>query len=203
MESGRVGDGLDVVYKRQVFVASRNGRELAVGEAGNRRRERVSEVRVLRPAPIARPITRVDGQLHEICQTADLLRSGGFAAGQRAELIQIDGLRTLRSQVGVDESEMGEFILGVVMDVLGHVPIEHLERLRVSRAAGTARYLAILDAAELVVLLPQIGLKDLRGSKESQYGRIAYSDSRLRFGERRQRNESGTGRAGTQGKSGP
>jgi hypothetical protein len=53
---------------------------------------------------------------------------------------------------------MGEFILGVVVDVLVHVAVELLQSFGIMRVPAAARDFAVLDSAELVVLLPQIGL---------------------------------------------
>jgi hypothetical protein len=50
-------------------------------------------------------------------------------------------------------------IVGVVMDVLVHVLVQHRERRGVGRVAASARNLAVLDAAKLVVLSPEIGLE--------------------------------------------
>jgi hypothetical protein len=43
------------------------------------------------------------------------------------EPLQVDGIHTLGHQVGVDERDVGELVLGVVVDVLGHVTVEHLQ----------------------------------------------------------------------------
>jgi hypothetical protein len=50
-------------------------------------------------------------------------------------------------------------VVGVVVDVLGHVLVEDRERLGVGSIPASAWNLAVLDAAELVVLLPQIGFE--------------------------------------------
>src|SRR5207302_9378816 len=52
---------------------------------------------------------------------------------QIAKPIQIDRIRALRNQVRVDEREVGELILGIVVDVLGRVPIQHLKGLDIGR----------------------------------------------------------------------
>ena len=94
--------------------------------------ERVAEIRVLRAAAVARPITGVHGELHQVGKPSDLLGACRFTARQRAKLIQIDGIPTLRNQVGVDELEMADLILGIVVDILGHVPIQYLQGSRVA-----------------------------------------------------------------------
>jgi hypothetical protein len=61
---------------------------------------------------------------------------------------------------------VGLFVVGVVVDVLIHVLVEHCKRLRIGRIAASTWNFAVLDAAELVVLPPQIGLEELGRSKE-------------------------------------
>src|SRR4030095_9048508 len=82
------------------------------------------EIRVLRAAAVPRKPTRVHGELHEVGESSDLPGPCRFTAGQSAKLIQIDWVCALRNQVGVDELEVGELILGVVVDILGHVLIQ-------------------------------------------------------------------------------
>jgi hypothetical protein len=76
------------------------------GEAWDGIREDVAEVLVQRVAAVARPEARVDGQLHQVGQPSDLLRAGRLATRQGAELVQVDRLRAVRLQVGVDEGGM-------------------------------------------------------------------------------------------------
>jgi hypothetical protein len=63
---------------------------------------------------------------------------------------------------------MGEFILGVVVDVLVHVAVELFQSLGILRTAAPAGDLTVLYASELVVLLPQIGLQDFECGKEAE-----------------------------------
>src|SRR5256886_14955230 len=73
-------------------------------------REGVAEVGVLRVAAVARPEAGVDGQLHQVREASDLLRAGGLAARQLAELVQVDCFRAVRLQVGVDEGGVGDLV---------------------------------------------------------------------------------------------
>ena len=57
-------------------------------------------------------------------------------------------------------------VVGVVVDVLGHVLVDDGERPGVGPVPASARDLAVLDAAELVVLLPQVGFEQLGGGEE-------------------------------------
>ena len=101
-----------------------------------------------------------------------MLRAGRLAAGQGAELVQVDRFRAVRLEVGVDEGEVADLVVGVVVDVLVHVLVQHRDSLGVVRVAAAARDLAVLDAGELVVLLPQIGLDDLGRSQEPENRRV-------------------------------
>jgi hypothetical protein len=89
-----------------------------------------------------------------------------FAAGEGAERVQVDRLLTARLQVRVDEVCVALLVVGVVVDVLVHVFVDDGERLGVGPIAASAGDLAVLDAAELVVLLPQIGFEQLGGREE-------------------------------------
>src|SRR5437588_4872635 len=127
METRRVGDRLDVVSGGEVPIVSGNRWELPLTQTRNGLREGVAKIGVLRAAAVACPPTGVHGELHEVGEPSDLLGAGSFTAGQRAKLVQIDGLRTDRSQVGVEERHVAELILGIVVDILRHVSIQNLK----------------------------------------------------------------------------
>jgi hypothetical protein len=55
---------------------------------------------------------------------------------------------------------MGNLILGVVVDVLVHVFIQHSQRIMVGWVPATAWNFAVLDASEFVVLDPKVGLEN-------------------------------------------
>ena len=142
---------------------------LADGERRNGLRRSVAEVGVEPVAAVARPEAGVDAQLHQVGQPADVLLSAvRLAARQRPELVEVDRLLAVRLQVGVDEGDVAELVVGVVVDVLVHVLVQHLDGLGIGVVPAAARHLAVLDARELVVLLPEIGLDDLGGSQESE-----------------------------------
>ena len=150
----------------QVVVAAWDGGELPRGEAGDGLREGVAEVGVLRVAAVARPVARVDGELHQVGEPSDPCCAGRLAAGEGAERVEVDRLLTARPQVGVDEVGVALLVVGVVVDVLVHVLVDDGERLGVRPIAASAGDLAVLDAAELVVLLPEIGFEQLSGGEE-------------------------------------
>src|SRR5258708_38909157 len=123
MEARRVGDRLDVVSGGEVAIVSGNRRKLPFTQTRDGLSERVTEIGVLRAAAVARPPTGVHGELHEVGEPSDLLGACRSTARQRAKAIQIDGLRALRSQVCVEEGEVADLILGIIVDILRHVPI--------------------------------------------------------------------------------
>ena len=167
VEAGRVGDRLQVVGIADVAVVAGNRRMLADGERRDGLRQLVAEVGVEPVAAVARPEAGVDAQLHQVGQPADVLLSAvRLAARQLPEPVEVNRLLAVRLQVGVDEGDVAELVVGVVVDVLVHVPIQHLHGGGIGGVPGAARHLAVLDAGELVVLLPQIRLDDLGGSQE-------------------------------------
>jgi hypothetical protein len=120
--------------------------------------QRVAEVGVLRVAAVARPPARVDGQLHQIREPSNLLGARCFAARQ---------------------------VVGVVVDVLVHVFVQHCKRLGVGRIPASAGDFTVLDAAELVVLLPRIGLEDLGRGQELENRRVSRGQAAARVRRRR------------------
>jgi hypothetical protein len=89
-----------------------------------------------------------------------LLGAGRLTARQGTKLIQIDGLGTFRSQIGVKERGVGNLIIGVVVDILVHVPIQHLQGGGIGRVPSSPWDFGVLDSAKFVVLLPQIGFDE-------------------------------------------
>jgi hypothetical protein len=85
-------------------------------------------------------------------------------------------LRTFGHQIGVKECEVGELILGIIMDVLVHVPIQNFQGFGVDRISRAARNFAVWDSSEFIVLDPEIGLEDFRRRREPEQGSIAGCD---------------------------
>src|SRR5262245_42030181 len=83
-------------------------------------------------AAILSPPTSMHSQFEEVCQPWNASGAICFAARHSPKVIQIDCIRPLRSQVRVYEPEVGDLILGIVVDVLGHVFIKLLNGLGVS-----------------------------------------------------------------------
>ena len=105
------------------------------------------------------------------------LRTGRRAAGQGAELVQVDRVYAVRLEIGVDEVGVALLIVGVVVDVLVHVLVQHGESLGVRRVTASTRYFAVLDPAELVVLLPQVGLEKLGRSQELENRHVPFGEA--------------------------
>ena len=63
---------------------------------------------------------------------------------------------------------MGELILGIVMDILGHVRIQHRKGSGVGSIPTPAWDFAVLDASQFVVLLPEIGFEGFECGQEAQ-----------------------------------
>jgi hypothetical protein len=61
---------------------------------------------------------------------------------------------------------VGDLVVGVVVDVLRHVRVQNRQRRRVRGVSGPAWDFVVLDGAELVVLLPEIGLESLEGRRD-------------------------------------
>src|SRR5438477_10378356 len=81
------------------------------------------------------------------------------------------------------------------MDIHRHVFIEIIERLGIGGISAPSRNFAILNSSKFIVLLPEIGLQNLKSSKESQDIHIALgkyvSKGSLRNSIRFRCNESG------------
>ncbi len=177
VEASRVGDGLDMFLRGQIGVGAWDGRELPLAQTGYSLREGIAEIGILRAATVARPPAGVHRELHQVGKATDLLGARRLAARQSAKLIQIDGINAFRYQVGIDESEVAHLIFGIVMDILRHIAIEYLKSLDIRRAAAAAGDFAILNAAQFVVLLPQISLDDFGCRQEAQDSRVSLCEA--------------------------
>ena len=76
---------------------------------------------------------------------------------------------------------MGEFIIGVVVDVCGHVLIKDFNGVRIAWIPGSAWDLVVLDSSEFVVLDLKVGLEYFRRGREPEHGGIAFCDIVTRF----------------------
>ena len=157
MKSCCIGDRLEMVgdarwcTPSEIVIAPGNGRAI---HNVDRLRKGVAEVRILRAAAVASPPAGIHVEIHEVCEPADLLSACRLAAGQGAKLVEIDCVRTLGRQKGVDELRVRKFIVGVVVDVLVHVFIQHRKGGCIEWTSTSAWDFTVLDASELVVLQP-------------------------------------------------
>ncbi len=72
---------------------------------------------------------------------------------------------------------MADLIVGVVVNILRHVPIQDRERRSVRGISSIhARDLVVLGSTQLRVLNPQIGFDLLQSLQEGQDGDVALGD---------------------------
>src|SRR5438034_4919158 len=129
---------------------------------GLRKGEVWIKIWVMTVVAITRPPAGVDSELRQVRESSsDQVRidSRRGAAHQSPKRIQIYRICSLGLQVGVKESMVSDFIIGVVVDVYGHVFVEHLNGLSVGFISGPAWDFVILDATEFIVLDPKVGLE--------------------------------------------
>jgi hypothetical protein len=111
------------------------------------------KVGVISAAAIPGPPTGVERELHEVRQPWFSTRSCGRAARQSAKLVQIYWIRSLQLQVGVEESEVSEFVVCVVVNVLGEVRVKDLKFTGIRGIPTPARDFTVVDTSEFVVLI--------------------------------------------------
>ncbi len=63
------------------------------------------------------------------------------------------------------------------MDVLVHIAVKNFKGGGVERTTTPSWDFAILDSSEFVILLPQIGLKDLGGRQEPENGGVSWRET--------------------------
>src|SRR5207244_6827133 len=123
---------------------------------------------------------RIHDRLLKVGQATGLLGPGRLAAGQSSKLVEVDRLRPPRLQVGVEEGRVAYLVVGVVGDVLRHVAVKVLQRSNVGLVSA-------VYTSELVVLLPEIGLDELRRGEKAQNRGVALRKcAARRHGVRRQ-----------------
>ena len=95
------------------------------------------EVRIFIVDPVSSPEAGVHIEVHQIGEPfLRLIGSGGLAAWQGAELVEIDRSCTLRNQVSVDELKVTYLIISIVVDILVHIPVQNLKSLGVKRVSA-------------------------------------------------------------------
>ena len=76
---------------------------------------------------------------------------------------------------------MGEFIVCIVVDVLGHIGVQHRKSGSVGWIPAATWNFAVLDPPKFVVLHPKVGLQDFRCCREPKQGRISSSETAAVF----------------------
>src|SRR5262249_50072696 len=94
-----------------------------------------------------------------------------------AKRLKVYGIRSLGCQVRIEEILMGEFVIGIVMDVLGHIRVELLKSDSIEWIPTAAWYFAVLNAPEFVVLHPEIGFQDFCRCADPRPRRLPWSES--------------------------
>jgi hypothetical protein len=184
MEARRVGNGLEVSRNAgrgagpHIVIVSGNRREFPLTQPRNGLRECIAEVRVSRAAAIPCPPAGVHRELHEVGKTSTVLLGAiRLAAWERAKLLQINRVGAPGNQVRINKREVAELIVSIVVNILIHIPIEHAKGSRVRRVPRPAGNFAVLDASQLIVLLPQIGFEDFRGSQEAENSDVPFGEA--------------------------
>ncbi len=83
----------------------------------------------------------------------------------------------LGSEIRVEKVLVGELIIGVVVDVLGHVRVEHFKSSGVRWIPGSAWHFVVWNSPEFVVLHPKVGLENFRCGCEPEQSRVARSEA--------------------------
>ena len=142
-------------------------------------------------AAVADIPARVDAELHEVGEPADLLSPRRLAARKSSEGIEVDRLRADGSQICVQEFGVADLVERVAGDILGAIGIEVLqgELIWILRSRG--------NPTELGILLPQIGFDQLRCREQPQNVDVSrtHSAGRVRRASRRKQCARGKGRA--------
>src|SRR5690242_21931877 len=123
VETRRIRNGLKEVGIAGVSVCPGNCRMLPFVQVGDSLREGETglQVRVVVADAVPGPPTGVHGELHEVRKPQLPAGAGCRTPWQSAKGLQTYGIGSLRYEVCVQEVLMRELIIGVVVDVLGHV----------------------------------------------------------------------------------
>ncbi len=147
-------------------------------QTGNRLSKFCHGIKIrIRDAPIPRPKTCINGELGQIGKAPNLLCPISLAAGENAEMGEVSGAHAFRFQVILKKPGVADLVVGIVVDVLRHVPIEQLERLSISCvAACQSRELVILGTTEFGVLPPKVFFHLLKGLQKPEDRDVSLGD---------------------------
>jgi hypothetical protein len=161
----RVGNHLDVIGGFQIGIGFGNRRKLPGEQIRQRLREGRPEIMV-GGAAVPRVPTRIHCKLRQVGQPSRLLGPGSLAARQSAKPVEIHWFRSGVDQISVQELGVARFIQSIAGDRLRGIAVKILKR----RLVGVRRR---RYARQLRVLLPEIGLNQLRCGYKSENRDIA------------------------------
>src|SRR5262249_45599197 len=121
----------------------------AQGWDGLREDEGWIKIRVMRVVAVPGPPAGVDGKLRQVSKPmSDQIRinSRRSAAHQSGKRTEICRRRSLGDQIRVKELVVSDLIIGVVVNVLSHIRVQHLQRGGVEWITSSTRDLRVLDA---------------------------------------------------------
>ena len=72
---------------------------------------------------------------------------------------------------------MGDFVVGIVVNVLGKVRVQYGKRSGVGGIAGPAGNFPVLNPSEFVVLNPEVAFEDFSCSRKAKECRISLRES--------------------------
>src|SRR6266849_913967 len=127
--------------------------------------EGISEVGVSGLA-VTLVVTRIDGQILQVGQTADVLRAFDGDAGQGAEGIEVDWCFAGSNQECIDEGGMAALVFQYPTDVVGKRFVDPLKGIAVAGIVGR----------EFAILSPKIRFDEFSHCEELQYGYIAVAE---------------------------
>ena len=67
---------------------------------------------------------------------------------------------------------MSEFVVGIVVNVLRHIGVQHRKRGGIGWISSSTGHFAVRNAPELVVLHPEVSLENFGCCRESKHGCI-------------------------------
>src|SRR5690242_21853214 len=94
---------------------------------------------------VASPPTGIQGEAHQVCETQFSAGTCRAAALNGAKLLKVYSRCSLRSQICIEEVLVSELVVSVVVDVLGHVLIEHGKSCGEGWIAASARDFTVLN----------------------------------------------------------
>src|SRR5580704_11067077 len=111
---------------------------------------------------VASPPTRVQSESCQVGKTQFSAGARRSAALQRAKLLKAYRSCSLRSQIRVEKVLVSEFVVSIVVDILGHVRVQHRKSIGEGWIAASTRLLFVLNSRQFVVLHPEVRLQNLR-----------------------------------------